>query len=118
MPWRSHTSTLENKTFTIFFQERKLPLLVSYVDVDCLADVDDVTDVSDDDDGDSDDDDDDYQYDWNGCIFNALDKWQTTRASMDLELADVAQFEGRTDRRTKGRTVKPAYRDAWTHLKM
>ena len=32
---------------------------------------------------------------------------------MDLELADLAKRDGRRD----GGTDKPAYTDAWTHLK-
>ena len=36
---------------------------------------------------------------------------------MDLELADLAKRDGRTDGRKDGQTDKPAYRDVWTHLK-
>ena len=42
--------------------------MLLYVDVDCLADVNDVTDASDD------DGDDDCRNDGNGCILIALDK--------------------------------------------
>ena len=39
---------------------------------------------------------------------------------MDLELADLAKRDGPTDLqmdgRTYGKTDKPAYKDAWTHL--
>ena len=36
---------------------------------------------------------------------------------MHLKLPDLAKRDGPRDGRTYGRTDKPAYRDAWTHLK-